>query len=264
MLKKILLLVCCLLLTSCVQQKVEETKLREHIGTVLKQYQSGVNALNKNLLYSIISESFTEHELGREDYVRKMLTMTLLIDKIAYTNIRVENYKIFADVTITGTQLIKPRVTIPLYTEQLPFMNGTTTIQTTFCFIYEQAELKLYAEEKQSVSTVALWGEAPPNIKLQPLPTNLAPGKTIDVAGDVQKGQNNDVVFVVLNNKLIGSAALNGLQGEEFSLPLTVPSTANGLYELSVMAFAGTLDLNNPSDAILQGAQVIKYSIPIH
>lgn len=237
--------------------------MRDNIGNVLNQYRTGINSLDQPLLRSIISEQFKIRDIARDEYIRQVLTMTLLIDKLTYTNVRVENYKIFADVTITGTHIVKPRVSIPLYREQVPFLNGNTTIHTTFCFVYEQDELKIFSEDRQNIFAQALWGEAPPTITLQPVPTHVKPGSSLEISGSINKGQRNDVVFVVVNNTLVGSSAISGLEGDTFSLPVTVPTTATGLYELSVMAFAGTLDLNTPDDAILQGAQVIKYSIPV-
>lgn len=253
MLKKIyLLLFCIFILAGCFQQKIEESKLHETIGEILKTYQSGVNSINQKQLESIISEEFSTRELNRAEYIRELITMTLLIDNIVYTNIRVENYKVFVDITITGTQIYKPKANIPLYKDQLPFMHGQTVIKSTFCFIYEQADLKLFAEEIALKNSSYTWGEVPPSIKLDPLPASIQSGDTISITGTADKG-TNETLFTVVNTA-VGS--------EIFSFPITV--TANGgLCNINVMAFAGSLDLNNPEEAILQGAKVLQYSIPI-
>ena len=253
MLKKICFIcLCSFILSGCMQQKMEESQLRDAIGKILKTYQAGVNTINQKQLESIISKQFSTRELHRPEYINNLLTMTLLIDSIAYTNIRVDHYKVFADVTITGTQIYKPKADIPLYREQIPFMHGTTVIKNTFCFIYEQSDLKLFAEDLIGKQSLYTWGENQPTIKLEPLPTSVHAGDTLTITGTADKNAN-EALFTVVNG-VVGA--------ETISFPMTI-STSTGICNVSVMAFAGSMDLNNPEEAILQGAQVIQYSIPI-
>ena len=263
MLKKICVLLCLVLCTSCVQQKTDENILREQIGALLKTYQNSVNAIDQPLLKSIIADPFTMQAINKEEYMRQLLTMTLLIDSITYSNIRVENYKILADITITGTQIMKPRVNIPLYKEQIPFLHGTTIIHSVFCFTYEGEQLKLLAEDRKDMQSTYRWGTTPPAITLLPLPTAAKAGSILTVDGSVEKGAGNDVVFIAVDNNLVGSTLMSGLSDKTFSGAFALPTTSNGLAELTVMGFAGTLDLNNPDEAVLQGVQVLKYSIRV-
>lgn len=262
-----ILILLSLFLAGCVDQKVEENKLRENIGKLLERYKQGINSLDQNIMESIISERFTFYDDTRASYVNKLFSATYLIDSISYSNIQVENYKIFADSIIHCTQIFKPTLHLPLFQDQIPYITGTLKKQTVFSFVYENEGLKIFAEDNLLTIKTFLWGENRPQIINPQLSIQEArPGNIIEVKFNVTKGDGNDVVFAAVNDVVMGSYSMTGYdEDNEVSYKLRVPENAKpgSSYEINLIAMGGKINLDNPQKAVLQGIAITGYSIPI-
>ncbi|GBR76245.1 hypothetical protein NO2_0826 [Candidatus Termititenax persephonae] len=243
----------------------DEAVLKQNIGELLAKYQRGVNDMNRDLLESVISDRFSFYTVDRERYIEELLIMTMLVDKITYANIRVENYKIFADITTQGSRIFKPGVQLPLF-KSLPFMNGRLHKQSVMTFLYEEKDgLKILAEDQILTEQEILWGTHPPSI-IQPRLSayRAAPGDQLAVSFQVNKS-GNDVLFVFVNEHLLGGYSLEGYNGEMVNYTVKIPADLKrgDDFEIKLMAFAGKIDLNNPGEAVLQGATVRSYIVPV-
>jgi len=259
----LLLFIFCL--TGCLQQQADETLLRQNIGTVLTQYQNGVNDLNRRLLESIISDKFSFYEQGRTEYIDGLLKMTVLLDKIRYGNIRIENYKIFADAETNGSIVFRPEVELPLF-KTIPFMSGKLQKKSVFAFMYEEnGELKILAEDPVLTEKNIIWGKHPPAIREPVLSAyRVAPGDSISVGFQIDKSEN-DIVFVYINEQLLGGYALDEYIAEGIDYTVKVPAALKrgDDFEIKLMVFGGKVDLNNPRQADLQGAAIRTYVLPV-
>jgi hypothetical protein len=243
----------------------DEAVLKQSIGALLEKYQRGVNDMNKNLLESVISDKFSFYNTDRAQYIEKLLSMTMLIDKMTYGNIRVENYKILADVQTDGSVIFKPEVQMPLF-KSVPFMQGKLRTHSVFVFLYETAaDLKILAEDQVLTEKEILWGARPPGI-IQPTLSayHVAPGDQVEVRFWVNKS-NNDVLFVFVNEQMLGGYALDSANGEAVNYTAKVPAALRrgDNFEIRLLAFAGQVDLNNPGEAVLQGAAVRTFTLPV-
>ena len=135
-----------------------------------------------------------------------------------------------------------------------------------FAFLYEEKDgLKILAEDQILTEKEILWGTRPPSI-IQPKLSKyrVAPGDQIEVTFQVNKS-NNDVLFVFVNEQMLGGYSLEGYSGESVNYTVKVPAALKrgDNFEVKLQAFAGKIDLNNPADAVLQGAMVRSYVIPV-
>ncbi|MDR1997563.1 MAG: hypothetical protein LBQ83_04510 [Candidatus Margulisbacteria bacterium] len=254
-----------LFLSGCWQHNVDEAVLRQNIGELLDRYQRGVNELNRGLLESVISDKFSFYEKDRAARIDGLLTMTALIDRMTYSNIRVENYKIFADVQTEGSIILRPEVQIPLF-KPLPFMSGQLKSRAVFAFLYEEdGGLKIFAEDQVLTEKEAVWGDQPPVI-INPVLSRYraAPGDQLEVSFQLDKA-GNDVAFVFVNEQMLGGYALDEYGGSDVTYALKVPAELKrgDSFEVRLMIFGGRLDLNNPQQADLQGAAVRSYILQV-
>lgn len=264
--KIICLMIFVLFCNGCVRQKSDENLLKKNIGELLARYQQGVNNLDRPLLETIISEKFSFYEQGRSAYIDGLLTMTVLLDQIAYGNVRVNNYKIFADVQSEGSIIYKPDIQPPLF-RNLPFMNGKLKNSAVFAFLYEEeGGLKILAEDQVLTEKEIVWGEHPPAIINPALSRyRVEPGDTVDVSFQIDKAQN-DVMFVYVNDQLLGGySALEESWAEKLEYLYKVPADKKRgeSAEIKIQIFAGRVDLNNPQEAVLRGAAIRVYSLPV-
>ncbi|MDR2430847.1 MAG: hypothetical protein LBD99_01110 [Candidatus Margulisbacteria bacterium] len=262
---KILLFVLCLFLAGCIREKADEAVLKRHIGVLLARYQQGVNELDSALLESVISDQFSFYAKGRTEYIRELLIMTTLIDRVAYSNIRIENYKIFADVKTEGSVIYRPEVELPLF-QNIPFMNGRLTKYSIFAFMYETEDgLKILAEEPVLAEEAVVWGERPPVI-LQPELSrrSISPGENLEVSFQVAKPEG-DIIFVFVNDQLLGGYALDEHINEGINYTLKTPAglKRGDNFKVRLLALGGRVDLNNPQAAELAGAAVQTYILPV-
>ncbi|GBR74392.1 hypothetical protein NO1_1577 [Candidatus Termititenax aidoneus] len=243
----------------------DEAVLKQNIGALLEKYQRGVNDMNKGLLESVISDKFSFYNTDRARYIEGLLSMTMLIDKMTYGNIRVEDYKILADVQTDGSIIFKPEVQMPLF-KSVPFMQGKLRTRSVFAFLYEaEADLKILTEDQILTEKEIFWGARPPGI-IQPVLSayHVAPGDQVEVRFWVNKS-NNDVLFVFVNEQMLGGYALGDLDGEMANYTVKVPAALQrgDNFEIKLLAFAGQVDLNNPDEAVLQGAAVRTFVLPV-
>ena len=162
---------------------------------------------------------------------------------------------------------MKPTAEIPAFKEQLPFINGKVRINSVFAFAFEKDGLKILAEENVMVTKAFDWGEDLPSIdKISLSKKRVSPGDEITINFSGDKGYNNDAVFFLVNNHLIGGGSLGNylsLNDESHSLRVPPEYSKGDNFEIKVMAFAGRIDLNNPTNASLKGIKIISYSIPV-
>jgi hypothetical protein len=251
-------------LSGCVPH-ADEAVLKQSIGALLEKYQRGVNDMNKNLLESVISDKFSFYNTDRARYIDGLLSLTMLIDKISYGNIRVEDYKILADVQTEGSVIFKPDVQMPLF-KSVPFMQGKLKTRSVFVFLYEaETELKILAEDQVLAEKEIFWGARPPGI-IQPALSKyrVSPGDQVEVEFLVNKS-NNEALFVFVNEQMLGGYALDGAGGELINYTVKAPAALQrgDNFEIRLMVFAGKVDLNNPSEAVLQGAAVRTFTLPV-
>jgi hypothetical protein len=259
----ILLLGVCFL-SGCVPH-ADEAVLKRDIGALLEKYQRGVNDINKGLLESVISDKFSFYDTDRAQYIDGLLSLTMLIDKITYGNIRVENYKILADVQTDGSIIFKPDVQMPLF-KSMPFMQGRSRARAVFVFLYEAGtELKILAEDQVLAEKEIVWGAHPPSI-IQPALSkyHVSPGDQVEVGFLVNKS-SDEALFVFVNEQMLGGYALDGAGGEMVNYTVKAPAALQrgDNFEIRLMAFAGKVDLNNPNEAVLQGATVRTFVLPV-
>ena len=253
-----------ILLTGCVRE-TDEDALRTNIGELLVKYQQGVNNLDRGLLETVISDKFSFYEKDRDAYINELLSMTVLIDKIHYGNIRVENYKIFADVQTEGSSIFRPSVPIPLF-KTVPFMNGKLRSGAVFAFLYEEQEgLKILAEDQVLTEKEIVWGEQSPVILNPKLSRyRVAPGDLVDVSFQVNKS-GNDIIFAFVNERMLGGYALgeNTENNVEYAFKVPAELRRGESVEIQLQVFGGKMDLNNPQEAVLKGAAVRSYVLPV-
>jgi hypothetical protein len=253
-----------LLFYGCVPH-ADEAVLKQSIGALLEKYQRGVNEMNKGLLESVISDKFSFYDTDRAQYIEGLLSMTMLIDKMAYGNIRVEDYKILADVQTEGSVIFRPEVQMPLF-KSVPFMQGKLRTRSVFAFLYEAAEdLKILAEDQILTEKEIFWGARPPSIMQPRLSAyRVAPGDQVEVEFWVNKS-NNDVLFVFVNEQMLGGYALDSTDGELVNYTVKAPAAlrSGDNFEIRLLVFAGQVDLNNPDEAVLQGAAVRTFTLPV-
>lgn len=264
-LKLCIVLGCLFFLAGCLPQKEDERLLQKNIGEILAQYQRGVNDLDRVLLESIITDKFSFYEKDRTEYINELLALTVLLDKISYGNIRVENYKIFADVETGGSIVFRPEVDLPLF-KTIPFMSGKLQKKSIFAFMYEEnSELKILAEDQILTEKTIVWGQQPPAIREPHLSAyRVAPGDNVEVNFQVDKA-GNDIIFVFVNEQLLGGYALDDYIAEGIDYSVKVPAVLKrgADFEIKLMVFGGKVDLNNPLQADLQGAAIRTYVLPV-
>jgi hypothetical protein len=251
-------------LSGCVPH-ADEAVLKRDVGALLEKYQRGVNDMNKGLLESVISDKFSFYNTDRAQHIAGLLSMTMLIDKITFNNIRAEDYKILADVQTAGSIIFKPEVQMPLF-KSLPFMQGRLKTRSVFVFLYEaETELKILTEDQVLAEKEILWGAQPPGI-IQPALSKyrVSPGDQVEVEFLVNKS-NNDALFVFVNEQLLGGYALDSAGGELINYTVKAPAALQrgDNFEIKLMVFAGKVDLNNPGEAVLQGAAVRTFVLPV-
>lgn len=260
-------LVLLFLLTSCQQQKQEDI-LKKDVVALLEQYRRGVNECDTVLLNRVLSSKFLAASgRGKEEQIELLIKRDYLIDTFQITALQVENYKIVADLLVQGSKLYFPSLKPPLFQNNPALMEGVFKQKSKMVFIYENDGLRVFAEEEGIMFQDFSWGQTLPDLTFLSIDKEtVLPGDELSVSFYSGKGYDNEIMFIYLNERLLHSyyAETSAVLSEERQT-IRVPSqlTKNSVFELTIAAFAGKMDINKPQGALLKGAVIKKIIIPV-